>query len=178
MNLVYESAEDSYLLESIISKYVRGKSVADIGTGTGILAKKAKKSGAKSVTAIDINLEAIKKLKKEEIKAIESDLFTKVKGKFDLILCNPPYLPEDKREDKESQKATTGGKKGDEFILKFLNQAKNHLKSDGKILLLISSLTPRKRIINLLKKNKLKRKLIASKKLFFEELYVWEISFI
>lgn len=177
MSLIYEPAEDSYLLESLISKYAKGKSVIDIGTGSGILAKKALSSGAKSVIAIDINSESIKQLKKEKIKAIKSDLFSKVKGKFDLIICNPPYLPEDKQEDKESQIITSGGKKGDEFILKFLNQAVNHLNKNGIILLLVSSLTPVKRILKLLNRLNFKHKLIASKKIFFETLYVWEIKY-
>ncbi len=175
MNLIYEPAEDSYLLESVISKYAKDKSVLDMGTGSGILVKKAKSSGAKSVLAVDINSEAIKKLKKEKIDSIQSNLFEKVKGKFDLILCNPPYLPEDKDEDKESSKITSGGKKGDEFILKFLNQAVNHINKQGIILLLVSSLTPTERILSLLKKLGLKKKVIASKEIFFESLNVWEI---
>ena len=177
--MIYEPAEDSYLLESVIEKHAKNKSVIDIGTGSGILAKKARESGAKSVTAVDINPEAIKKLKKEKIngiKLIHSNLFQEINGKFDVIICNPPYLPKDKKEDKQSSLATTGGKKGDEVILKFLKQAKNHLNLKGKILLLLSSLTPINKINDLLKKLKLKKNVIASKKIFFENLYVWEIQ--
>lgn len=174
--IIYEPAEDSYLLESIISKYVKNKSVIEIGAGSGILSKKAKEQCAKSIVAVDINPDSIKLLKKEKIKAIKSNLFNKVKGNFDLIICNPPYLPEDKREDKDSKIITTGGKKGDEFILKFLNQSVKHLSKNGIILLLVSSLTPKKRIVTLLKKLKLKKTTIATKKLFFEILEVWEIK--
>jgi methylase of polypeptide subunit release factors len=46
------------------------------------------------------------------------------------------------REDKESALATTGGKQGDELILKFLKQAQKHLTKKGIILLVLSSLTP------------------------------------
>ncbi|MGV8142851.1 MAG: HemK2/MTQ2 family protein methyltransferase [Candidatus Pacearchaeota archaeon] len=175
MSLVYEPAEDSFLLESVIPKYAKDKSVIDIGCGSGILARTAKSARAKSVIAVDINLEAIKLLKKQNISAIKSDLFSKVKGKFDLIICNPPYLPEDKDEDQESQKITTGGVRGDEFILRFLNSAVKHLAKGGTILLLVSSLTPKDRIIELLKKLNLKKKVIASKKVFFEHLIVWQI---
>ncbi len=175
--MIYEPAEDSFLLESVIPRYAKNKSVIDIGTGSGILARKALESGAKSVIAVDINPDAINKLKKyKNIKFIHSNLFAKVKGRFDLIICNPPYLPLDSREDKESQKATTGGKRGDEFIIKFLNQARNHLSKNGVILLLLSSLTPVSKINKLLNKLNLKKSLIASKKVFFEELYVWEIK--
>ncbi len=175
--IIYEPEEDSYLLESIISNYVKNKSVLEVGTGSGILAKKAINSGAKSVLATDINPNAVKKLKEEHINSVKSNLFQKIKAKFDVIICNPPYLPEDKSEDKESRKTTTGGKNGDEFILKFLKQAVKHLEQNGKILLLLSSLTPRNKIINFLSKNSLHHKLIISKNLFFETLEVWEIYY-
>ena len=178
MTLVYEPAEDSFLLQLIISKYAKNKTVLDMCSGSGILAKAALSSGAKSVIAVDINPDSIKILKKEKIKAIKSNLFEKIKKsqKFDLIICNPPYLPEDKREDKDSQKATTGGKKGDELILKFLKQSQEHINPRRIILLLISSLTPEERINNLLRNQKMKYKIIAEKKLFFETLQVWEIE--
>lgn len=175
--IVYEPAEDSFLLESTISKYVKNKSVIDIGSGSGILAKSAIKSGAKLVLAIDINNEAIKLLKKQKINSIKSDLFEKIKSKFDVIICNPPYLPDDNLEDEESKKITTGGKKGDEFILRFLKQASTHVTHNGIILLLVSSLTPQNKINSLLKKLNLNRKTIASKKIFFETLEVWEIKY-
>ncbi|MEK6847445.1 MAG: HemK2/MTQ2 family protein methyltransferase [Nanoarchaeota archaeon] len=177
--MIYQPSEDSYLLASIISKYVKNKSVLDVGAGSGILAETAKKSGAKSVLAVDINSNAIKLLKQKNIPAIKSNLFSKIKKnkKFDFIFCNPPYLPEDKREDKKSQKITTGGKKGDEFILKFIKQAENYLNKNGKILLLLSSFTPRNKIISLINKSNLNYKIIISKNLFFETLEVWEVKY-
>jgi len=176
MSLVYQPAEDSILLESVIKKYSKSKSVLDICTGTGILAISALKNNARSVTAVDINKEALSSIKDKKIKLIHSNLFQKVKGKFDLIICNPPYLPEDKNEDKESSLATSGGEKGDEFIIKFLNKSVKHLNKGGIILLLLSSLTPRERIIKIMNKLNLKSKSIAQKRLFFEKLEVLEIS--
>lgn len=177
MSLIYQPAEDSFLISSIISKYSKNKVVLDMCTGSGILAIEAMKSGASLVTAVDINKDAIKSinLKFKKLKTIESNLFQKIKGKFDLIICNPPYLPEDKLEDKGSRLATTGGKSGDEFILKFIKQSVKHLENSGVILLLLSSLTPRKKIDKLLKKLNLKSKVIKSSKIFFEKLEVLEI---
>jgi len=176
MSLVYEPAEDSFLFESIIPKYSKNKTVLDMCTGTGILAKKALESGAKSVTAVDINKTALDSIKEIKIKKIRSSLFQKVKGKFDLILCNPPYLAEDKYEDEESRLATTGGEDGDEFILKFLDNVKKYLEKEGTILLLVSSLTPMDKINKLLEKENLASKVVAKKKIFFEELSVLEIK--
>ena len=89
---------------------------------------------------------------------------------FDLIIFNPPYLPEDKREPKDSQLQTTGGKKGNEIINEFLKQAKNHLEPDGKIFLITSSLSPE---INW---RGYKKKLLGKEKLFFERLCIFEIK--
>ena len=178
MTLLYEAAEDSYFLEQEVKKQSKGKSVLDMGSGSGIIAVAAKEAGAKSVLAVDINPDAIKLIQSKEIKARVSNLFSKIKQseKFDLIIFNPPYLPEDKREPKESSRATSGGKRGDEIIIRFLKQAKPHLNKDGKILLLLSSLTPKNEINLLMKELNLKSKAIASKKLFFEELEVLELG--
>jgi len=175
--MIYSPAEDSYLLSRQINKYAKGKTFLDIGSGSGIQSLSALKAKAKSALASDINPEAIKNLKKKNIPAIKSNLFEKIKGKFDLIAFNPPYLPEDKREPKSSRLETTGGKKGDEIILKFLKQVKSHLNKDGIILLLVSSLTPKDKILPLIKRLKMKKRKIDEMQLFFERLEVWKIKF-
>jgi release factor glutamine methyltransferase len=174
--MIYTPREDSFLLEREVKKLAKNKVFLDLGSGTGIQAKAALSVKAKSILAADINQEAITLLKKQGINAIKSNLFSSIKGKFDLIAFNPPYLPEDKREDKNSKLATTGGRKGDEIILKFLKQAKSHLNENGIILLVISSLTPKENIIKLLTKQGLSYEVISSEKVFFETLEVWKIK--
>ncbi len=172
MSEVYQPDEDSYLLQSVTKKLnvTKKEKILDMGAGTGIQGEVFIEKGIppKNVTFVDINSQAINYLKKHfpKSKIIKSNLFAKVKGKFNIIVFNPPYLPEDKREPKPSRIATTGGKVGGELINKFLVQAKKHLTKKGKILLLVSSLT---KGINLKGYNK---KLLAKKKLFFEELKV------
>jgi len=167
----------------------------DMGTGSGILAKTALKFlPAKNITAIDINPEAVKKLQNQPFKTTHSNLFqsldkieqlgrspettnhqpptTNQTIKFDLIVFNAPYLPQDELEPTDSQLATTGGKKGDEISLEFLKQAKAHLNPNGKILLLISSLTPQDKI-----KKLMPCKIIARKKIFMEDLLILEFQF-
>jgi methylase of polypeptide subunit release factors len=158
-----------------------------MGTATGILAKTAEKFlDKKNITVADINKKAIQNLKQEGYNAIQSDLFknlpvTQVKpttnnqqpttlNRYDLILFNAPYLPKDNREPKDSQVATTGGKRGDEIPLKFLTQAKRHLTKKGKIFLLISSLTPMDKI------NKHNPKIVATKNLFMEKLLILKFT--
>src|SRR3989344_1582935 len=137
--MLYEPSEDSFLLQEQVRKYAKGK-VLDMGTGAGILAKTALEK-TKDVLAVDINEEAVNNCKKLKINCIKSDLFEKVKGKFDLIIFNPPYLPDDniKLEDNLNH---IGGKKGNEVLERFFSQTKKYLTKEGKILIVFSSLTP------------------------------------
>ena len=138
--MIYELREDSYHLEEQVKKYSKEKSFLDKGVANGIQSLSALKAGAKSVLAVDIQLDVINFLKNKGIPAIQSDIFSNIKEnqKFDLIAFNPPYLPKDKKEDRESSIITSGGKKGDEIILRFLEQAPKHLTKNGKILIVIS----------------------------------------
>ncbi len=170
--MIYQPAEDSYLMQEVLRKKIQNKELKllEIGIGSGIQLMTAKDLGVKNILGVDINTEAVSYCKKLGFKAIKSYLFEKVKGKFDLIIFNPPYLPEDSKEDKESQLATTGGKKGSELINKFLTQSKKHLAKDGKIFLLVSNLTKG------IKWRNWKKKKVAEKKIFFERLIVWELK--
>lgn len=173
---IYEPAEDSYLLSETLSKenLTKKKKFLDMGSGSGIQAETLINLGIapKEITIVDINPEAIYLLKKKFHKSeiIKSDLFDNVKGKFDLIAFNPPYLPKDNSEPLDSRLATTGGIKGAELINKFLRQAENHLSKKGSIYLLTSSLTKG------IKWKPYKKKLLSKKKIFMEELFVWELK--
>jgi len=179
MPLIYPPAEDSFLLAKFAGKICRkillknkNAKVLDIGTGSGIQAITALNSGIsrENILAVDINPEAVKFVKRKGINAKISDLFSSVSGKFDLIVFNPPYLPADKR---DKEKDTSGGKKGDETIIRFLRGVRKYLANDGKMLILLSSLTPKRRILAEIRKQKLNYKKIGCQRLFFEELYVW-----
>ncbi len=179
MSEVYSPEEDSFLLSSVIREkvpkiLVRNSQfkVLEIGVGSGVQLVALLKSGIlkKNIFACDINSEAVRHCKKLGFNCIQSNLFEKIKGKYDLIVFNPPYLPENAYEPEDSRLATTGGKKGGEIINKFLIQTKNHLSKQGKIFLVTSDLT---KGINW---NGYRKKLLAKQKLFFEEIYVWEVK--
>lgn len=170
--MIYEAKEDSFLLKKYVNQYSKGK-VLDMGCGSGILALEALKK-SNNVLAVDINKKSIEYCKKLGINAKYSNLFSNIKEKFDLIIFNPPYLPYDKKEDKETRLMVCGGKKGYEVIDRFLKQAKKHLNKNGKILLLFSSLTGT--VDDILKKHGYKFKCLEEQKLFFEKLYVYLIE--
>ncbi|MCA9487548.1 MAG: DUF2431 domain-containing protein [Nanoarchaeota archaeon] len=169
---MYEPEEDSYLLSETLKKQIKNKKlkVLEIGIGSGIQLETLNELGVTAIFGVDINKDAVKLCLKKGFNCAVSNLFSKVEGKFDLIIFNPPYLPEDKREDEESKLATTSGEKGSELINKFLNQAEKYLSKKGKIFLLTSSLT---KGINW---KYWKKKKIAEKKLFFEKLFVWKLN--
>lgn len=171
---IYEPAEDSILFEKFLEKYLKENKVnsyLDMGTGSGILSKKALEFLNKNqVLASDINSDAVKLAKQNKINAVESNLFKNIKQKFDIITFNAPYLPLDAREPKDSQIATTGGKRGDEISVEFVKQAKKHLNKNGKIFLLISSLTPMEKL------KKFYPKIVEKQHIFMEDLIILEFS--
>ena len=178
--VIYKPSDDSFFFAEFLKNHLSEKkakilkhfSYLDMGTGSGILAETAKKSGIKNILAVDIDKKSIDYVKQHRFRTMQSNLFSKIpkSEKYDLITFNAPYLPEDKQEPKESQKATTGGKKGDEISIKFLKQALPRLNKEGKIFLLISSLTPQDKI------RKFKQKIVKTKKIFFEQLLILELK--
>ncbi len=178
--LIYQPAEDSYLLSRVLIKQKIPKNwrILEIGAGSGIQARtliRNKNISNEKITLSDINDYAVKKLRENfpGIRVICSDLFKNIpkEEKFDLIIFNPPYLPKniENLEDKDSELITTGGFKGSEIINKFLSDSEEYLNKNGKILLLTSSLTKN---INWIK---WKRKILDEEKLFMEKLWVWEL---
>jgi len=174
--MIYAAAEDSYLLEEEVRKRAEGRRVLDVGCGSGIQMEAALDSGAKEVFGVDISDESIEFCRGAGLNVEKSDLFSEVEGKFDLIVFNPPYLPKDSREDVESGVATSGGVKGDEIIVRFLKDVGGFLEDDGRVLIVVSSLTPVGEIDRVLREKKMERKVVASESLFMEKLAVWEIQ--
>lgn len=171
---IYEPQEDSNMLEKWVRKYAYGN-VLDIGTGSGIQAiAAAQNKNVKSVLATDVQKGVIdyckKNIKNHKIKFLQSDLFEKVKRKFDVIIFNPPYLP---KALKLKDLTVEGGKKGYEVIERFLNDASNFLKPDGIILIVFSSLTKKEKIEEFIKNNLLDYQELEKTHIFFEDIYVY-----
>jgi len=75
------------------------KRVLDLATGSGVIAMAAAKAGDSEVIATDINNRVKNFIAKNnllngvKVKFINSNLFKNLKGKFDKITINPPFMP-------------------------------------------------------------------------------------
>src|SRR3989344_5359 len=178
--MIYEPAEDSYLLEKYVQRLAFGR-VLDVGTGSGIQALAALKNhDVGEVVAVDINPEAVSHLKDKirldhirKINAVQSDLFENVSGKFNTIIFNPPYLPQDNGLE---DPAVYGGRKGWEISERFFKEVSKCLAPEGKIFFLFSTLTNKNKIEEFVRDNLLEFKELDRQKISFETLYVYEIS--
>lgn len=130
--------------------------IADLGTGSGILAVCAAKHlpGAR-ITATDISPAALEIAAAnaaehgvaERIELVQSDLLSGVAPheRFDFILSNPPYvstaelekLPREVR-DYEPREALVAGPRGTEVIERLVPQAAERLNPGGHLLVEIS----------------------------------------
>nr|WP_295593048.1 HemK2/MTQ2 family protein methyltransferase [uncultured Methanobrevibacter sp.] len=175
---VYIPAEDSYLLAENL-EVENGKSVLEIGTGSGIVAMYASKLTDK-VTATDINFDAIQlaesNFKANNIDNVEllfGNLFEPVKDrKFDVILFNTPYLPTEEGEVIEDNLnyAFDGGLNGRKVIDLFLNEVKNHLNDGGIVQLIQSSLSDNDETLNKLDELGFIAEITKKEHYFFEDI--------
>lgn len=168
--MVYEAAEDSELLGVAVAKYASGRTL-DLGTGSGYLADIAAEKGC-LVLAVDVNKEAVQALQAKPYDVKQSNLFAHVRGKFDTIVCNPPYLPDDE----ETDLALHGGPKGYEYIVRVLAEAKHYLSPNGQFLFLISTLTKPAVVEKALLENAYVWRIVGREKLFMEELMVYRAT--
>ncbi len=174
--MIYKPAEDSELLARHLGIYVKGKSFLDMGAGSGIQSERARKEGASSIVAADIDRKSVNYVRKKGFKTLHSNLFASIKGKFNVIAFNPPYLPYDAKEDSLSRRSTTGGKTGDELTVRFIQGLSSHLALNGVALIIVSSLTCHDRIEAALKKEKLHKRVIDNENFFMESIELWELT--
>nr|AAU82441.1 HemK related protein [uncultured archaeon GZfos17F1]QNO49226.1 release factor glutamine methyltransferase [Methanosarcinales archaeon ANME-2c ERB4]QNO49251.1 release factor glutamine methyltransferase [Methanosarcinales archaeon ANME-2c ERB4] len=145
---VYEPAEDSYLLIDAALNEIVGSNqrlrIIEIGTGSGIVtAAMMRDAPEHRYAATDISPHAVACAKANRVPVVRADLFSGIRGRFDLIVFNAPYLPTapDECVDGWLDYAWNGGDNGRVVIDRFFVQAPAFLADHGSILLLFSSLT-------------------------------------
>jgi release factor glutamine methyltransferase len=167
----------------------------DIGAGSGIITE-ALCENFKKVVGTDLEFEILKRCREDVVSNTSKDSEKKLKNErgfelvcadaafafrdniFDLVVSNPPYLPEDY--DNEGMKihdeAIYGGKSGIEVTLKIIKSSLTALKREGKLLIIASSLSNISRLQEFMELLNLNMKKIVEKRLFFETLSVVEIG--
>ena len=139
---VYQPEADTYLLlGAALAEVKPGDRVLEVGTGSGHIAAGLAKLAP--VIATEINPHAASCARGAGVEVVRCNLFDAIRGRFDLVLFNPPYLPTEPHEriDDWLEYALDGGESGREVIERFAEDAGRVLAPNGRILLLISSLT-------------------------------------
>ena len=93
----------------------------------------------KFLKQIKINAK-LNEISRQRYRIIQSDIFSNIKGKYDYILANPPYVAEARKSrvqksvlEQEPLGAVFGGKDGLKYIRPFLRHAREYLAEDGEL---------------------------------------------
>jgi release factor glutamine methyltransferase len=122
--------ETELLVEAAIARAANGARVLDVGSGSGCIAITIDRERRDlDVTSIDVSIGALAVAKRNARKYqsnvlfAASDAFDAIRGEFDLIVANPPYIPRADYEqlaievrDHEPRIALTPGPRGTEMI--------------------------------------------------------------
>lgn len=173
---VYAPREDSFLLAHALENERNAERALDLGTGSGVIGLQLALNGAKNITVADVAGEALILAQKNfrrngfrrKISFVESDLFDKIQGTFDLIAFNPPYVPSNGIKWLD----TDGGRKGREVLDTFLHDFPRHLKATGHCYFIQSSLNGMEKTKKILRTQGFACEIIAREKAAFEELFV------
>lgn len=140
--------ETEILVEQAVKTLEEGDSVLDLCTGSGAIAVaiacEAAKDKSISVTATDISDDALDvarenaRLNKANVNFVKSDMFANVRGRYNLITANPPYIKRSEidtlqREvrDFEPRIALDGGEDGLDFYRAIAERLNRHLVHGG-----------------------------------------------
>jgi release factor glutamine methyltransferase len=146
---VHRPRSDTWLLADVMrSQRIAGAKVADLCTGSGALAIVAARAGAERVVAVDISLRSTvaargnARLNGCSVEVRRGDLFESLDGeRFDMIVCNPPYVPAE-TDALPRHRATTaldGGRDGRLILDRVCREAPAHMGPDSSLLLVQSS---------------------------------------
>lgn len=143
--------ETEILAQNAANAVEEGDKVLDMCTGSGCIAisiAKRCKNKKVSVTAVDVSDAAIMLARENanynsvDVNFIQSDLFEKVHGRFNLIVCNPPYIKSSEianlqREvrDFEPRIALDGGDDGLEFYRRLAREIPRFIVRGGMLML-------------------------------------------
>lgn len=143
--------ETEILAESVVRTVEEGDKILDLCTGSGCIAiavAKNCKDKRVQVTAADVSDAAIMLAKENanlnsvDVNFIKSDLFSKVHGRFNIIVCNPPYIKSDEISSLQSEVknfepriALDGGEDGLDFYRRLAKDVSRYIVKGGMLML-------------------------------------------
>lgn len=147
---VFQPRSDSHMLAEHVRREAlpRSARVLDLCTGSGLIAVSAALAHHAEAVAVDVSRRAVwatrlnAAINGVRVRAVRGDLFAPVGSEqFDLIASNPPYLPGPTASlpQRGPSRAWEGGVHGRAFIDRICDQAHDHLRPGGAVLLLQSS---------------------------------------
>ncbi len=153
--------------------------VLDMGTGSGIQAITAARRASR-VIALDINPEAARYAWKNVranavgniVSVIQGSLFAPLKGQpaFSVIFFTPPYM-EGKPCTNFDHALFDPGKK---LAEQFFRDAKEHIKPDGYIQMIYSSIADPEQVLRISEQSGWNHRLIATKKTYAEDFFIYK----
>lgn len=182
--------ETEFLVEKTIkyiNKYFDKKvKILDIGTGSGAISIALAKNINSNIDAVDISLEALSLAKNNSkenetnINFFQSDIFSNVKNKYDVIISNPPYISKNEKimdsvYKYEPHLALFAKDNGLYFYNEIISKSKEYLNDKFIIAFEIGYLQGND-IINITKKYYNDKKIILEKDLSGKDRYIFIIS--
>lgn len=139
--------QDTEILVEEALKAAEGKEVLDLCTGSGCIIISLSKLGRiKNGTGVDISPKALSvarenaRLLEAEVTFIESDMYSQLTGKYDIIISNPPYIPSkdigelmEEVKDHEPVLALDGSEDGLYFYRTIIHGINRFLKPEGYV---------------------------------------------
>lgn len=169
----YPPSEDTFFLADHISK-IRGGMALDVGSGSGYITRLLM-NNFETVVGTDIIFGVLV----GQSAAYRTENLVCCNGadalaaKFDLIVCNPPYLATDKI----TYVATDGGAGGLEVPSRILDSVLHALKADGRFVFVSTTLSDYAGLIAHAKNAGFgDAYIVARRRLFFEELLLIECT--
>ena len=144
--------ETEYWVNSFINENNKSIKCLDLFSGSGCVGLSILKNIEESICdfgeiddnfieQIKINIK-INDINSNRCKVLKTNIFSGINDKYDVILANPPYVAEDRKDEvgedvKEFEPAIAlyGGEDGMEIIRVFLMEAREYLNEDGSIIM-------------------------------------------
>jgi release factor glutamine methyltransferase len=190
---LYLPSDDSILLADCLKEY-HGKTALDVGFGSGIITETLCRN-FEYVVGSDIVFDTLENYKELGFRYFKTDnigskhcngldlVCTDVASAFrddifDLVVSNPPYLPDDYdyKGRKIRDRTIYGGATGIELTLWMVRTCIPSLKREGSLVTIASSLSDLSQLHQQTYQLDLNMRKKAEKKLFFETISVIEIQ--